>query len=156
MRSFAYFLLYFVSIFSSDHAKEGRKVPRRCRPYVNRVKEDSFELESKYLAKISKLEENNVEKDREIRRLRSENKRLNKQISIYDYDDNQSEAVESFICPETQSTIDLESLPDRLNCDTNGKETESQCIKKLQTIIQQFISVDQELRNHQHETPQTC
>ena len=177
MRSLAYFLLYLVSIFGSL-AKEGRKLPRQCRPYVTTIKRNNFkkrseleskyvaeisELKSEYLTKITKLKESNAEKDSEIRGLELDKKRLNEQISLmYDYDENPVETSSS-VCPETiaiatpvqetQPTINLESLPDRFTCDTNGKETESQCIQKLQTILQQFISVDQELRLHQHETP---
>ena len=134
----AYFLLYFVSIFGSTHAKKSRQVPGQCRSYVIREKIDNLE-------EISELKKING-------RLELDNELLKAKLSMYENNENQEETASS-ICPETQPTINLESLPDRFSCDTNGKETESQCIQKLQTILQQFISVDQVLRNHQHETP---
>ena len=132
----AYFLLYFVPIFGINQAKKSRPVPRPCM---------SLKIDS--LKKISELKKTNANLEHKMQNLEIDNDLLNAKISMYE---NQNQTTK-YACPETQPTINLENLPDRFKCDTNGKETESQCIQKLQAILQQFISVDQELKIHREK-----
>ena len=147
MRTSGYLLLYFALICSKNHV-EGQQ-SGDCQSYVNRIKRNNFE-------EITKLKKKNSKKDNKIRTLKIENELLKDKISMYnsmsDNNEHQSETAPS-IRPETPSTINLENLPDRIKCDTNGQETESQCIKKLQTIFQKFIDVTHELKIQRHETP---
>ena len=165
MRRLFFSLIFYFSILTI--AAVSRGLSKVCEiPRIKRLRRGRY-IELKDFKKFNSCKKEEIEHvnkrhDDEISRKNAEIKHLTDQLFNEDiYSDNSDNdypetTPNSKKCDETKDfTIskDPKNLAEHIKCDNKNHETSDQCINRLQTLLQGFIDIHQEVEIGYDETP---